>query len=157
MKKINFLAKLVKEKKLELTEPSDEIKDSYIAKSESNLISAKILLDNNKLEESVALTYYSMYHILTALLFKAGIKCENHAGSIILLKEIFSIDNSEILSAKAERVDKQYYTDFEITKAEVVNALKSAEKFNTNLIDFISKLNASDSLNYRKKLLEITT
>ncbi len=156
MKKVNFLAKLAKEKKLELVEPSEEIKESYIRKSESNLISAKILLNNNRLEESVALTYYSMYNILTALLYKVGIKCENHTGSILLLKELFSLDNKDISAAKSERVDKQYYTDFKITKEEVIAALGNAEKFNAHLIDFISKISNSDIAEYRKKFLELT-
>ena len=60
MKKINFLSKLYKEGKLQLVSPSETIKNSYIAKSESNLASAKILLDNQRLEESVSLAYYSM-------------------------------------------------------------------------------------------------
>jgi hypothetical protein len=30
-----------------------------------------------------------MYNSLTALLFRVGIKCENHAGSILLLKKLF--------------------------------------------------------------------
>ena len=78
MKKINFLIKLKLDGKLQLVEPSEEIKQSYLGKSESNLISAKILLNSNRLEESVGLAYYSMYHLLTALFFKAGIKSENH-------------------------------------------------------------------------------
>ncbi len=156
MIKTSFLAKLSKEKKLELVEPSEEIKESYIKKSESNLISAKILLENDKLEEAVALTYYSMYHMLTALLFKAGIKCENHTGSIILLRELFSLDNSEILTAKSERVDKQYYTDFKIKKEEVIAAIKNAEMFNGQLIDFISRISNLDIANYRQKLMELT-
>ncbi|MBI3623239.1 hypothetical protein HY212_04135 [Candidatus Pacearchaeota archaeon] len=44
MKKISFLSKLKKEGKLELVTPSEEMKQSYVIKSESNLISAKILL-----------------------------------------------------------------------------------------------------------------
>lgn len=151
MKKINFLAKLFNERKLQLVDPSEEIKQSYLKKSESNLISAKILLENNKLEESVSLVYYSMYHMLTALLFKVGIKCENHSASIILLKELFSIDNSSILFAKRERVDKQYYTDFHITKQEIVEAIKIAEDFNKGLLDFISKLDNQKIEKYREK------
>lgn len=96
MKKINFLKKLYKEGKLKIIESSEEIKNSYIEKSESNLISAKILLGNDRLEESISLAYYSMYHILTALFFAVGIKCENHTASIILLKDIFDIDNKKI-------------------------------------------------------------
>ncbi len=151
MKKINFLAKLFDERKLQLVDPSEEIKQSYLKKSENNLISAKILLENNKLEESVSLVYYSMYHMLTALLFKTGIKCENHSASIILLNELFSIDNSGIFFAKKERVDKQYYTDFYVTKQEVIEAVKTAEDFNKKLLDFISKLNNQKIKKYREK------
>lgn len=152
MRKINFLAKLFNEKKLQLVDPSEEIKQSYLKKSESNLISAKILLENNKLEESISLVYYSMYHMLTALLFKVGIKCESHSASIILLKELFSIDNSDIFFAKKERVDKQYYTDFYITKEEILEAVKIAEDFNKRLFDFISKLDNHKIKEYREKL-----
>lgn len=149
MRKTNFLNKLKNEKKMELVEPSDEIKQSYLEKSESNLISAKILMENNKLEESVALAYYSMYHSLTALLFKTGIKSENHTASIILLNKLFNIDNSDISSAKKERVDKQYYINFSITKEEVREAIKQAEKFNSKILDFISRLSNEDIKNYR--------
>lgn len=153
--KNKLLAKLIKEKKLKLVESSEEIKDSYLEKSQSNLDSAKILLENDKLEESVALTYYSMYNIATALFFKTGIKCENHSALIILLKEIFEIDNSSISYAKKERIDKQYYADFEITKEEVNEAIKSAEDFSSILTDFISKMNNSDIEKYREKFKEI--
>ena len=140
MAKLSFLAKLRKERKLELVELSEEMKLAYIQKSESNIASAKILLSNNKLEESVALAYYSMYHFVTALFFKAGIKSENHTASIILLKDIFEIDNKEISFAKKERLDKQYYVNFRITKEEVIESIKKAEIFNSIINDFISKL-----------------
>lgn len=152
MKKINFLIKLKEEGKLEIIEPSEEVKQAYIEKSESYLISAKILLDNNRLEEAVSMAYYSMYHILTALLFKTGIKCENHSASIILLKEIFDIDNSDISFAKKERVDKQYYVDFHLTSEEVKDMIKKAEIFHKKLFDFISKLNNEKIGIYKEKL-----
>lgn len=151
MKRMNFLAKLYKEKKLQIVESSEELKKSYINKSESNLASAKILLENDRLEESIALTYYSMYHLLTALLFKTGIKCENHAAAIILLKKVFDIDNSDIASAKKERVDKQYYINFNITENEVIEAIKKAEESNSNLFNFISKLEIIKINEYRDK------
>ena len=153
--KNKLLAEPIKENKLKLVESSEEIKDSYLEKSQSNLDSTKILLENNKLEESVSLTYYSMYNIATSLFFKTGIKCENHSALIILLKEIFEIDNSSISYAKKERIDKQYYADFEITKEEVNEAIKSAEDFSSILIDFISKMNNSDIEEYHEKFKEI--
>jgi uncharacterized protein (UPF0332 family) len=93
--------------------------------------------------------------MLTALLFKIGIKCENHSASIILLKDLFGIDNKDIFSAKKERIDKQYYTDFKITKQDIVESIESAERFNKGLIDFISKLNNQDIKEYREKLMKI--
>lgn len=149
MKKISFLSKLHKEGKLKEISPSDVIKDSYAAKSESNLSSAKILLDNGKLEESVSLVYYSMYHMLTALLYKVGIKCENHSASIILLNAIFGIDNKNIFLAKKERIDKQYYTDFEIAKDDIIEDIHIAEEFNRILLDFISRLDNKKIEDYR--------
>lgn len=142
-------------KKLEFVEPSEEIKESYIIKSDSNLESSKILFNNNKLEESVSLAYYSMYHLLTALLFKVGIKSENHSASIILLKEVFGLDNKSIFEAKTERVDKQYYIDFVITNRGVLDAIEKAEAFKHEMIDFISKMNIKDVQYYRNKLKEI--
>ncbi len=155
MKKINFLTRVYNEKKLQFIVPSEEIKDSYIKKSESNLISAKILLQNNRLEESVSLIYYSMYHMLSALMFKVGIKCENHSASIIILKELFNIDDSDISFAKKERVDKQYYTDSIIAKKEVIESVKKAESFNKELFDFISRLTNKKIEEYQKKIKEM--
>lgn len=137
-----FLDKLARKGKLEMVEPSEEIRNSYIQKSESHMESARILLEKGKLEESVSMAYYGMYHMLTALLFRTGIKCENHSAAIILLKEVFGVDNSEISKVKRERVDKQYYVNFQVTMKEVVEIIKKAEQFNTEISDFISRLNA---------------
>lgn len=155
MKKINFLIKLKKEGKLKLVEPSEEVKESYVRKSESNIISAKILLENNRLEESVGLAYYSMYYLLSALLFKVGIKSENHSASIILLKEVFLLDNKEVSDAKTERIDKQYYVDFVISKEDVKGTIRKAEIFNSKLTDFISKINNEDITSYRKNFMKL--
>ena len=155
MKSVDFLKLLKKQEKLSLVEPSDIVSKSYVEKAESNLESAKILIENNKLEESVSLAYYSMYHLLTSLLLKVGIKCENHTGSIMILKEIFNIDNKYILSAKKERVDKQYYVDFHITKEEIKEMIEEAEKFNKKIYDFIQKLQSKNIKDYREKYTKI--
>ena len=89
MPKESFWTKMKKEEKLKLVEPSEEVKESYIKKSESNTSAAKLLLENGMLEEAVSIAYYSMYNLLLSLLFKAGIKSENHNASIILLKKLF--------------------------------------------------------------------
>lgn len=146
----SFLHKLCREKKIKIEEPSVEIKAAYLQKSSKSLLSAKAVLKIGNLEDAVSLAYYSMYHCLTALLFRMGIKCENHAASIILMKEIFGLDNKEISYAKSERVDKQYYVDFNIAKEDADKAIKAAESFNSEMRAFIDKLSQASIGNYRK-------
>lgn len=152
MKKSDFFNRLNEEGKLQLVPPSEEIMTSYLKKSDSHLISAKLLLKNDRLEESVSLAYYSMYYMLLSLFFRVGIKCENHSAGIILIKELFSIDNSLISYAKKERIDKQYYVDFKIMKEEVEELIEAAEIFNSKILDFIEKLNSEKIAEFRIKM-----
>ncbi len=151
MKKINFLIKLHKKGILQEVEPSEEIKKAYLQRSEESLSSAKTLFKTGNLKDSVALAYYSMYHCLLAALFRIGIKCENHAASIMLLKEVFGIDNSRISKAKSERIDKQYYIDFEVNQEEAENAIRTAEEFIADMNHFIEFLNENSIKEYHKK------
>jgi uncharacterized protein (UPF0332 family) len=155
MKKISFLAKLRKEGKLQIVEPSSNMKESFTLKSENSLKSSVILLENDQIENSVPMAYYSMYNMPTALLYFAGIKCENHSGAIILLKELFEIDNSKISFAKTERVDKQYYVDFKVSRPDAELMIEKAREFNSILYDFIDKLTTKQISDYRKKFEEI--
>lgn len=135
-----FLNKLKKEKKLELVEPSEEICDSYSQKSSDCLKSAKLLLKNNLYENSIGMSYYAMYNLLLALLFRVGIKCENHGGSILLLKLLFEEDDlyKLISDAKKERIDKQYYVTAE--KDEITKEI--ADELLNNAEDFVLKIKA---------------
>jgi uncharacterized protein (UPF0332 family) len=110
MKRPGFLDKLKREGKLRLVEPSEDICDSYLSKAEDCLKSSRLLLNNNLYENSVSMSYYTMYNSLTALLFRTGVKCENHSGSILLLKKLFGegVLFDDISFAKKERIDKQY-------------------------------------------------
>lgn len=150
MKNTRFLRKLHSEDKLDLIDPSENISSDYMKKSSNSLKAAKLLRGQNLFEESVSMAYYSMYHILVALLFKVGIKCENHTGSIILLKELFSIDNSEISFAKSERVDKQYYTDFKIVEDDVDWTIKSAEEFMNKIMTYMENMKNEDVSGFRE-------
>ena len=154
-----FLNKLKKEEKLGLVEPSENICESYSDKSANCLKSAKLLLQNNLYENSVGMSYYAMYNQLTALLFMAGIKCENHAGSILLLKLLFNEEElfRLISNAKKERIDKQYYVTTEkdeITKEIAEELLKNAEDFVLKMKLLVKRLN-NDSINEVKKKFDL--
>lgn len=96
-----------------------------------------------------------MYHCLLAALFRIGIKCENHAAAIILLKQVFGADNKEITRAKAERVDKQYYIDFKINQQETEQAIKTAETFISQMDDLIAKLTEEKIEEYHNRAAEL--
>ncbi len=157
MKSIIFLNKIKKEGKLELIDPSEEITDSYIKKAESHFESAKILFASEKFEESVSMAYYGMYHSLLALLFKCGIKSENHTASIILLKELFNEYKlaKEIEFGKKERIDKQYYVDFELTKLDCKEMISKTENFILEIKMIIKNLNNEKISILRNKLEDI--
>lgn len=157
MKKIRFLIKLAKEGKLQAVEPSEEVKTAYLQRSNESLSSAKALLTIGNLKDAVALAYYAMYHSLLAVLFRIGIKCENHTASIILLKEVFGVDNNQISKAKAERVDKQYYVDFSVTTEEANNSIKTAEVFVGEMYDMIATLSEDKIHEYRQKAVTLFT
>ncbi|MBI2042768.1 HEPN domain-containing protein [Candidatus Pacearchaeota archaeon] len=135
MKKLIFLRNLKKKKVIELVESSEEIKSSYLTKSENCLKSAKILFKNGLYENSTTEAYYCMYNSLLALLFKAGIKSENHSASIILLDML--IDDEKLVKiiswAKEERIDKQYYVEtqqtIKATKESCNEVILKAEDF----------------------------
>lgn len=155
MKKMSFLNKLYKKKKLQIIEPSENVKTAYLQRSDESLTSAKTLLEIGNLKDSVALSYYSMYHCLLALLFRVGIKCENHTAAIILLRKVFEIDNMKISKSKEERVDKQYSVGFRIEQEEAQDSINTAEEFITGIIEFIDKLNEEDIQDYRKRARDI--
>jgi len=116
------------------------------------MTSAKLLMQNGLFENSISMSYYAMYN----LLFKTGIKCENHGGAILLLKLL--IEEPElhrtISDAKAERIDKQYYvvTDKdEITKEIAENQIFDAEKFNLRMKLILQKMNIDRIRTMRQK------
>ena len=153
-----FLNKLKKEGKLELVEPSEDICSSYSDKSANCLKSAKLLLQNNLYENSIGTSYYAMYNLLLALLFRPGIKCENHSASILLLKLLFGKDDlyNLISDAKKERIDKQYYVTTEkdeITKEIADELLNNAEDFVLKVKVVIKNLN-NDSINELREKFE---
>lgn len=156
----DFLIKLKKQEKLELVEQSKEISDSYIQKANNCLRSAKILSSNNLHENSVINSYYTMYNSLLALLYKTGIKSENHSASIILLKNLFGQKelSNTISKAKKERIDKQYYVESQektLTERTTQELVKQAEDFLLSIKLLINNTNNEQVNNFRNKFKEL--
>jgi len=155
MKSTIFLHSLHKKGVLQIVEPSKDLGNAYYEKAQKSLSSSKILLNAGNLEDSTALSYYAMYHVLQALFFLTGIKCENHKASILLLQEVYSQDIQSIQEAKKERIDKQYYTDFSITEKEVKEAIHAAETFIIRIKQILDTIQNADVKRYREILQTI--
>ncbi len=157
MKKYDFLKMLSDEGRLRVVPPSAEVSKSYLEKSANSLRAAQLLIEAGLLEESVSMSYYSMYHCLTALLRGCGIKCENHTGSMIILKEVLGNDKLyEIISnAKRERIDKQYFIDFAVAEADALDLVESARYFTSRLRLMIDNLKTAEIQDINAKMKEV--
>ncbi len=136
MRKPGFLHKLRDEGRLGLVAPSEEISASYMMKADDSLKSAKVLLQNDLMENSIPMSYYAMYNSLLSLLFKVGIKSENHAGTIIVFKDLFDRQDlaDAISSAKEERIDTQYYV---VSRGKASPVGESAKELAANAESFV--------------------
>ncbi|MFT4309284.1 MAG: HEPN domain-containing protein [Candidatus Woesearchaeota archaeon] len=150
-----FIKKMYKEGKIKITNPSEEICTAYLEKSDKSIISAKTLQEIQNYDDAVALTYYSMYYSALALLYKSGIKSKNHTATIILLKELYGIENRTIEEAKKERVDKQYYIDFKVARDEVNKGIEIAEEFNIIIREYIAKIKQKQITEVQEKMRKI--
>ena len=157
MTKSDFLNKMKAERKVELVEPSEEMRTSYLEKADECMKSAKVLFENSLFETSISMSYYTMYNSLIAMLFKCGIKCENHSASILLLKILFNQPELfKIISwAKKERIDKQYYVSIKGNSAPIRETAKSmlpkAEDFLVKIKLLINNLRNEEIETVRKK------
>ena len=161
MTELTFLKKLKRKGIIELVEPSEEMKSSYLIKAENCLKSAKILFQSQLYENSTSEAYYCMYNSLLSLLFKIGVKSENHSASIILFDKLFeNKDLVKVISwAKEERIDKQYYVEtqqiIKVTKESCNEMVLKAEDFLVKIKLLISEVGNEKISSARDSFIEL--
>jgi uncharacterized protein (UPF0332 family) len=138
-----------------LARPSTEISEAFQKKSHRYLATSRLLVDNNRFEESVTLSYYSMYYALLSLLWKVGIKSESHNASISVLRKVFRMDESKIKEAKATRVEVQYFVDQDVTAQDARELLDKAHDFTAILEAKVAGLVSDDVVNYQNRFRSI--
>ena len=74
-----------------------------------------------------------------------------------MLKEVFGIDNARISKAKSERVDKQYYVDFEVNKKDAEDSIKIAEDFIAEINNLLAKIDEQKIMEYRANAIFLFT
>ncbi|HII15848.1 MAG TPA: HEPN domain-containing protein [Nanoarchaeota archaeon] len=161
MKNSNFLNKLKKENALGLVEPSDEISESYLIKSDKCIRVAKLAYNAGIYENAVSEAYYSVYNTLTSLFYKCGIKCENHSGAAILLKDFFHLDKLYLLFSefKKDRIDNQYYIPIigaePISQEKCRERIATAQRLNAEIRAYKNRITIREIAGIRTKLEKI--
>ncbi len=145
MKKQDFLRRLHDKGRISLVSPSNDIADAYLVKSSNALRAADLLYNDSLFEESIPMSYYAMYNCVVALMRKCGIKCENHAASIILLEVIFceSALSKIISDVKSKRIGAQYYVDSKASMADAEAMLGEAQRFTMSVRAIIDSIDSS--------------
>lgn len=138
-----------------LTEPSPRSVKAYFQKARYYLGSAKLLLLHEHLEQTVCMIYYSMYFSTMALFAASGLQPKRHTTAIILLKDLFGIDNSPLIKARDERLEKQYVLDAFFSRKDIRNLLYDARRFHRELSDFCDTITDKDAMHYRRMAIRM--
>src|SRR3989344_5063348 len=114
---------------LKIAEPNERLSKSYLEHAKSSLSRAeKDLQDNDLLWATVAM-YYAEYYALYAFLQRIGVKCENHACSILAVSHLLGEEKTKVINAhKSKRIDAQYYMKVD-QENDVKRMLQEAKVF----------------------------
>lgn len=156
---INIKWCLRQKKGIKLVQPSRTIAKDYIVKAHTALSVAEASLHNKAYDWVIIASYYARYDAAYALLMTIGIKSEIHECTILLLKDMFieqkliSTENcDELLKAKEDRIDAQYYVKTPIRENLAKTTLAQAQKFVLAMEESLEKISDDLISNIRSKI-----
>lgn len=137
---------------LKIVEPNERLSKSYLEQAKSSLLRAEKDLNDDDLLWATVAIYYAEYYALYSFLQRIGVKCENHACSILAVSILFGEEKIKTINQhKDKRIDAQYYmkVDQEI-KIRVM--FQEAKIFVSNFDEIVSKLTENEIKDYRKNI-----
>ena len=139
---------------LKIVEPNERLSKSYLEQAKSSLLRAeKDFKDKDMLWTTVAI-YYAEYYTLYSFLQRIGIKCENHACSILAVSFLLGEDKTKTINEhKDKRIDAQYYMKVD-QENKVKSMLQEAKIFVSNFDEIVSNISEKDIRVYRDKMSE---
>jgi len=121
-----------------------ELSRHRMQKAMDDLESARILLENHKLSQSINRSYYSIFHATRALLALENFDARKHTGIIAFFNQKFvktgkiEREYSQILmDAQDFRNDSDYDDFFMVSKEEAQEQLAGAMRFLERIETFI--------------------
>ena len=135
---------------LKIAEPNERLSKSYFEQAKSSLLRAeKDLNDKDFLWATVAI-YYAEYYALYSFLQRIGIKCENHACSILAVTLLLGEEKTKIINEhKDKRIDAQYYMKVD-QEIKIRAMLQEAKIFVSNFDELVSRLTENEIKNFRE-------
>lgn len=137
---------------LKVVEPNDLLSKSYLEQAKSSLLRAEKDLNDKDLLWATVAIYYGEYYALYSFLQKIGLKCENHACSLLAATILLGESKTKtIIQHKDKRIDAQYYIKFD-QEPKVREMLKEAKMFVAEFDELVSNLSGQEIVEYRKLL-----
>ena len=151
-KKLNWCFKL--KDGLKVVEPNERLSKSYLEQAKSSLLRAEKDLDDKDFLWATVAIYYAEYYALYSFLQKIGVKCENHACSILAVAFLLGEDRTKTINLhKDKRIDAQYYMKVD-QEINIKAMLQEAKMFVADFDEVVSNLSEEDVKQYRKNISE---
>ena len=137
---------------LKIAESNDRLSKSYLEQAKSSLLRAEKDLEDNDLLWSTVAVYYAEYYALYSFLQRIGVKCENHACSILAVTLLLGSDRTKIINEhKGKRIDAQYYMKVD-QENKIKIMLQEAKSFVSEFDELVSNLSEKEINLYRNKI-----
>ena len=135
---------------LKIAEPNERLSKTYLEQAKSSLLRAEKNLDEKDFLWATVTLYYAEYYALYSFLQRIGVKCENHACSILAVGLFLGEERTKTINQhKDKRIDAQYYMKVD-QEAKIRIMLQEAKRFIADFDELISELSEEDIIQYRK-------
>ena len=135
---------------LRMAEPNERLAKSYLEQAKSSLLRAEKDLNDKDLLWSTVAIYYAEYYALYSFLQRIGVKCENHACSILAVSFLLGENKTKIINQhKDKRIDAQYYMKVD-QESKIRLMLQEAKIFVSYFDEIVSRLIDNEVKSYRK-------
>lgn len=149
-KKLNWCFKL--KDGLKVAEPNERLSKSYLEQAKSSLLRAEKDLNDKDFLWATVTIYYAEYYALYSFLQRIGVKCENHACSILAATVLLGEDKTKTINLhKDKRIDAQYYMKVD-QEIKIKAMLQEAKMFVSNFDEIVSNLAETDIKKHRNNI-----
>ena len=137
---------------LKAVEPNEKLSKSYLEQAKFSLLRAEKDLNDHDLLWATVAMYYAEYYALYSFLQRIGLKCENHACSILAATFLLGEEKTKTINEhKEKRIDAQYY--IKVDQEDKVKAMLQEAKMSVSTFDeLISNLSEDNIKFYRNKI-----